>query len=89
MEKMVMYLADLQLDIVHKFKATGGTGVEVPGSWGGIPWLRTESADATNGITNPHVRMVQWAGHLHRWHPWRLGRHLPLQSARAAAGENR
>lgn len=53
-EKMVMYLADLQLDIVHKFKATGGTGVEVPGSWGGIPWLRTESADATNGITNPH-----------------------------------
>ena len=47
-------MTDLNNDIIEKFTASGSSGVGVPGAWGGIPWIRTESADSTNGITNPH-----------------------------------
>ena len=53
-ERMVMYLADLNLDIIHKFVGSGSTGIEIPGAWGGTPWVRSYANDSGHGITNPH-----------------------------------
>ncbi|MDB6120965.1 MAG: hypothetical protein JWO08_4746, partial [Verrucomicrobiaceae bacterium] len=53
-ERMVLYLTDLQQDVVEKFTATGSKGVQMTGAWGGTPWLRPETTDSVNGVTNPH-----------------------------------